>query len=138
MADGIEVSLDMTEWERVMREYPGKVNVWMDGLAEDTVTDTKLSMGTSPPGRVYSRGEGRVHVASLPGYPPNVDYAVLINAIEWEPTGRFERTVSVGTEYAEGLEDGTSETAARPFLRPAFDRLRQRIEPDARQNLSLE
>lgn len=118
-----DVTIDLSGFERVMRDYPGKVDRWLDGLAEDTVTDIRLSFGASP---------------SPPGGPPGVDTGTLRASISWEATGRFERTVMDGVEYGVKLEDGTDRIAPRPWMRPAFDRLRQKVEADARTNLNLE
>jgi hypothetical protein len=107
-----------------MREYPGKVNTWLDGFAENMVTEIKLSFGTSP---------------SPPGGPPGVDTGALRASITWENTGPFERTISDGVEYGVELEDGTERNGGpRPFMRPVFDRANQRIEGDARAKLNLE
>lgn len=132
-----EVVLDTSGIDKLLREEPGKVSRWLDGFAESIVTDIKLSFGTSPPGLTYTRG-GVTHVASQPGYPPNVDIGALINSIGWEPTGQFERTISDGVDYGLKLEDGTEDMQPRPFFAPAFYDAQKRIESDARANLGLE
>lgn len=78
-------------------------------------------------GRTYGR-----HQASAPGEPPATDTGALLN--NWpEPTGkRTAKGASVeggpGQEYAKHLELGTSKTAARPFMRPALDDNKKKIE----------
>ena len=133
----LEVTLDTSGLDRIMREMPGKVEAFLDWKAEDMVTEIKLSFGTSPPGIAYRRG-GVTHIASVEGYPPNIDIGDLEGSIDWEQTGKFERTISDGVEYGLPLEEGTDHIAARPFMRPAFDRAQQAIEPDARARLKLE
>jgi HK97 gp10 family phage protein len=132
-----EIKVDVSGLERLLREEPGKVETWLDSVAESIVTDVKLSFGTSPAGESYTRG-GVTHVASQPGYPPNVDIGTLTNTIRQEKTGTLERTVMDGVEYGLYLEDGTEHIEPRPFMRPAFDRARQTVERDAANNLGLE
>lgn len=134
----IEVRLDTTGMDRILATEPRKVQSWLRGFTADLNSQIMLSFGTSPPGRTYSRGQGRVHVASSPGYPPNVDSASLRNSMHWEQTGPLETTIYVGVEHGEWLEFGTSRIAPRPFMRPAFEDAQRRIEQDARSNLGLE
>lgn len=132
-----EVKVDVSGLDRILQTEPERVEAWLDMLSEDIVTDTKLSFGTSPPGREYTRG-GVTHVASQPGYPPNVDIASLTNSIHWKKTGKLERTVSDGVAHGVWMEDGTERIKPRPWMRPAFDRIRQRMERDAANRLRLE
>lgn len=139
MASGIEVKVDTKGLEKALREDPQKVGRWLDGFTEDTVGRIKLSFNTSPSGRVYKRGT-RTHTASVAGSPPNIDLGTLTNSITWEPTGELERTIYVGAEHGEYLEDGAEDIglAARPFMGPAFDDAQNRIEEDAAANLGLD
>ena len=132
-----DVVLNTDGLDNLIRDEPQKVDIWLDGFAESIVTFMKLSMGTSPAGMEYTRG-GVTHIASQPGYPPNVDIGALINSLGWEPTGQFERTIYAGTEYALPLEEGTEDIQPRPFVAPAFDDAQKRIERDAQENLGLE
>lgn len=131
------VVIDTTIMDKVLAEEPQKVGRWLSRLAESIVTDVKLSMNTSPPGESYTRGNV-THVASQPGYPPNVDIGTLRASIKWENTGPHERTISDGVEYGVWLEDGTESMAPRPFMGPAFERARQTYEQDAKDYLGLE
>lgn len=132
-----EVRLDVSGLDRLLQSEPGKVERWLGMVAEDIVTDIKTSFGTSPPGRTYTRGSV-THVASQPGYPPNVDIGSLWNTIRQEKTGNLEYTVMDGVEHGIYLEDGTEDIDPRPFMRPAFDRARSKIEQDAASRLGLE
>ena len=134
---GFRISVDLSGMDRVQRMAPQQAERWLAGYAEDLVTATKQSFGTSPPGRSHSVGQGRTHVASRPGYPPNVDTGQLRSSVRQERTGHLQRTVLVGAEYAERLEFGGGRTAARPFLRPQFDDFGKRMESDARRNLNI-
>lgn len=70
------------------------------------------------------------HVPSAPGEPPNNDSSVLADNIETirgsEP-GTIKYTVSSNAPYAAFLEFGTSKMAARPYMRPALEKNRERI-----------
>ncbi len=116
--------------------------------------DIKRSM-VAGTGQTYMKGKNKniVHVASAPGEPPAVDTGRLRASIStnWSDSflsrgktdskalpedgiGKPARrenlfTVVVGTNvvYAPWLEMGTRRMAARPFVRPAFDRMRSRI-----------
>lgn len=132
-----DVVLNTDGLDDLIRDEPGKVSKWLDGFAESIVTFMKLSMGTSPAGAEYTRG-GVTHIASQPGYPPNVDIGNLINTLGWEPTGQLERTIYAGTDYAQALEEGTEDIMPRPFFAPAFDDAQKRIERDAQENLGLD
>lgn len=137
MADNVQFTVNVDGLKRILQDEPGKVETWLDRIAEAIVTDIKLSMDTSPPGKSYTRG-GVTHVASQAGYPPNVDIGALWNSIKQEKTAPMERKISDGVEYGIHLEDGTENIDPRPFMRPAFDRARQTIEQDAVNNLGLE
>lgn len=137
MAD-IEVRLDTTGMDRLLATEPQKVGRWLSAFTQDLTNQIILSFGSSPPGRTYSRGQGRVHVASSPGYPPNVDEGSLWASVYWENTGPHHRTIYVGVEHGEWQELGTSRIAPRPFMRPAFEDAQKRIGQDARSNLGLE
>lgn len=137
MAKDAEIKVDVSGLEKLLQEEPHKVEAWLSSLAESIVTDVKLSFGTSPSGASYTRG-GTTHVASQPGYPPNVDIGTLMNTIRQEKTGTLEYQVMDGVEYGLYLEDGTEHIDPRPFMRPAFDAAGARMEQDAANNLGLE
>lgn len=144
MADesfGFDFEVDLSEMEALIRDMPSRVASFLDAEAEELVTDIKLSFGTSPPGRVYRR-KSKTHIASQPGYPPNVDMNRLRGSIKWTPEDRFTRDVHDGVEYGIYLELGTTRNpgelggekllgprsqgiAPRPFLGPAFERARR-------------
>lgn len=138
MAD-LDVTLDTDVLDRILAQEPGKVDSWLDGFAEEMVTNIKLSFGSSPPGLSYTRGSV-THVASQPDNPPNVDTGALRASIRWERTGKHERTIMAGTEYAEFLENGAEDVGLlpRPYMGPEFADAQRRIEGDARQKLGLD
>jgi len=123
MPDGANFTADFSGMDKLLREEPGKVDRFLDWMAESIVTDAKLSMGESP---------------SAPGDPPGVDTAALRASITWENTGPHERTISDGVEYGVYLEYGTEKMAARPWMVPAFARAQERMEQDAKDQLGLD
>jgi HK97 gp10 family phage protein len=66
----------------------------------------------------------RTHTASAPGQPPMSDTGRLANSITFDRLGDLTATVGSALNYAPWLEYGTSRMAARPFFRPAVERMR--------------
>lgn len=71
---------------------------------------------------------GRNHVPSSPGEPPNQDSGVLAGNIETTRAGKLRVRVTSKAGYSSALEFGTSKMAARPFMRPARDKMRPQVE----------
>lgn len=71
---------------------------------------------------------GPGHVPSQPGQPPNADTHQLDLSIDTvlSPT-RLSVIIQSRAPYSAALEFGTSKMAARPFLRPALRRHRNRL-----------
>ena len=70
---------------------------------------------------------GRFHVPSLPGEPPNENSGHLAGNIEATLRHPFLSEVASNAEYSAPLEFGTSKMDPRPFMRPARDKMRNRI-----------
>lgn len=68
----------------------------------------------------------RTHQASAPGQPPQTDTGRLASSISVRITG-YEAVIFSRTRYAEYLEFGTRDMAARPFFNPAVERNRPRF-----------
>lgn len=91
--------------------------------AERVVAETALGIeariktGMTEPksGRTYGS-----HVASAPGESPAIDTGLLVNSIQTEIDG-LSATVGTNAEQATALEFGSTHTAPRPFMQPAFD-----------------
>lgn len=79
---------------------------------------------------------GKNHVASKPGEPPNADTHVLANNIETTQPGRTRVIVSSNAPYSAPLEFGTSKMAARPFMRPARDKMKPQAKRLVEQALN--
>ncbi len=71
---------------------------------------------------------GKNHVPSAPGQPPNNDTSVLKGNIVNLQTGPLSAEVRSEAPYASSLELGTSKMEARPYMRPARDKLKPKIE----------
>ncbi|MBL9067816.1 MAG: HK97 gp10 family phage protein [Sphingopyxis sp.] len=76
-----------------------------------------------------SRGSvsGKEHKPAPVGQAPNYDTGVLSDSIEALDIDTLEKSVVVGAEYGSSLEFGTSKMGARPFLRPARNKLTKKI-----------
>jgi hypothetical protein len=139
----LKVTVDTKGLERVIQQEPGRVDKWLRGVAQQMVGDIKLSFNSGPAGRTYKRGPknkrgAKTHVASSPGYAPNVDIGTLRASIKAAPAGHLAYQISDGVNYGTWLEHGTARMAARPFMGPVFAAWEKKIEQDARENLDLE
>ncbi len=92
---------------------------------------TEIQTGTKS-GKTYKRttGSGSVieHRASAPGEAPATDAGVLVGSISTVPSAdptEAEARVIVTAEYGAALELGREDGSieARPFIRPAADRI---------------
>lgn len=77
-----------------------------------------------------SRGSvsGKNHVPSAPGEPPNRDTGVLQAHLVTENIKPLVAEVRSEAEYAGDLEFGSEDVAARPYMRPARDKEKPKIE----------
>lgn len=138
----LKVTVDTKGLEELIRTEPKTVDRWLRGVAETMVGDIKLSFGSGPAGRAYKRGPknkkgAKTHVASSPGYAPNVDIGTLRASIHQTRAGNLTYHIAAGTIYAEYLEYGTARMAARPYMTPVFEAWGSKIEKDAQENLDL-
>lgn len=93
-------------------------------------TDIVRSVQRGPAsGRVYQKyNPRRSHRASAPGQAPMSDTGRLANSITFDKQGPLTATVGSHLAYAVHLEYGTIKMAARPFFRPAVERIRGEFE----------
>lgn len=82
---------------------------------------------------------GAGHIPSAPGSPPSRDTGVLDGNIETEIKAQMPPTVTVTSKapYSAYLEFGTSKMAARPFMRPATERNRDKITRSVRDAVNI-
>ena len=132
----LRIKVDLSGLGRHERDMERQLERSLARIAEGIVTDTKLSFGTSTGGRTYRRGRGRTFTRpACPGKPPAVDTGTLRASMRQERSGKLERTVYTGVEYAEYLELGTPKVRARPFLAPQFERAGRTMERELKKGL---
>jgi HK97 gp10 family phage protein len=89
----------------------------------------KLQLSKPGTGRLYERGR-TTHQASAPNEPPAPDTGALRSSVGSEVVGGVLR-VGVGMPYAPYLEFGTLDAggaiAPRPFMRPAYESVKDRM-----------
>lgn len=80
---------------------------------------------------------GAKHVASAPGEPPNNDTGHLASNIEISREGPFTSRVTSNAAYSKALEFGTSKMSARPFMRPARDKMKGKAERILNEKINI-
>lgn len=81
--------------------------------------------------------QGKGHIPSRPGEPPNRDTGVLDQNIVAKKTGDLTAEVASQAPYSAALEFGTSTIDERPFMRPATQKNRAKIEKLAGRAVSV-
>lgn len=84
----------------------------VEDAAERVAADAAISITS---GSIQGKG----HIRSKPGEPPNAEWGQLHTSIKVEKVDDLHWRVAVYAPYAAHLEFGTSRMAARPFLKPA-------------------
>jgi len=75
-------------------------------------------------GEIYRRGSVN-HTASKPGDAPNVDTGTLVNSLFVAKVDQLTYKVGTNIDYGTHLEFGTRNMAARPWLKPAFNKTKE-------------
>lgn len=135
----LKLKVDKQKLDAIIKNEPEEADRWLRGIAFQIVGDIKLSFGTSPDGRAYQRenngkSKGVIHIASVPGYPPNVDTGSLRASIDAERLGHLKYIIHDGVEYGVSLEFGKERVAPRPFMKPVFDDWQKKILDDAKSH----
>ena len=114
------------ELRRLSDDLRREVGQVVLGAAVEMRADIVTSIQRGPAsGRVYEKyNPRRTHKASAPGQAPMSDTGRLANSITFDRVGDLTATVGSALNYAPWLEYGTSRMAARPFFRPAVERMR--------------
>ena len=126
---GMDVAYDNDVLLALIESLGPDVDDWLNGVAHKIEADVKLSFGDSPDGQSYTR-RGITHVASVAGYPPNVDLGNLRASIHVTRSSYLHYKISDGVLYGIYLEDGTENIAPRPFINPAIMRMKDQIADD--------
>jgi hypothetical protein len=102
--------VDKRRLTQLIRQLPGAADDALNAAAQEALAQIVLSFGKSP---------------SAPGSPPGVDTGTLRGSMRVEKTGDLEYQVMDGVEYGVYLELGTARMAARPFVTPVIETMRQ-------------
>jgi len=92
--------------------------------------DVKKSFPKIGTGRVYSKGKGKIHIASMPGEPPAIDTGNLRASIQSKVQVRGINVLGeVGSDmpYSLYLELGTKTMTKRPYLMPTVRKDKRKI-----------
>lgn len=114
MPADFRVEVDTRNLRKWLARLDGAGDDVVGKLATDTQADIQTHFSTRSP--------------SAPGSPPGVDTGLLKNSIRAERVKLMLWKVSAGTPYAVHLEFSTARMAARPFFRPALERLKKRAK----------
>ena len=113
------------KYDEVLKQYDRQVKQTLARactLVKNTAQQSIQSHQSS--GRRYGN-----HVASTAGNPPNSDQGHLAGNIFVNlDSDRKAGSVESRANYSEALEFGTSKMAARPFMQPALEENRNKIE----------
>ena len=99
-------------------------------MVQNTAKESILKGGT---GRTYEKYEPRrTHTASAPNQPPASDTGFLASQITMDVDVKSNGTV-VGqiissAPYSKALEFGTTQMTERPFMQPALEKNKRKIE----------
>jgi HK97 gp10 family phage protein len=108
----------------VMAEIATKSDTIINAAALEVRTEAQNSMRPPKSGRIYRvPGFSRTYQASAPGEAPAIRTGNLRSSILVEFVGPCYRRVGTNVEYAKYLEFGTRRISARPFLRPALEKV---------------
>jgi HK97 gp10 family phage protein len=137
----VTVTAPAFDWDGLNAAAQSAAEATMLGCMQLVANDAKRSVARGPKsGHVYDTrfvtlGNGRVvpigsrppHQASAPGEAPATDTGRLVASIIASASG-LTGLVEARTLYAVHLEYGTRHMQARPFMVPAAERNRARIE----------
>lgn len=76
--------------------------------------------------------QGKGHVPSAPGEPPNLETGVLTAGVTARSTGPLKAVAESAAPHAVPLEWGTSKMEERPYMRPAAKTVRASFTADVR------
>ena len=82
-------------------------------------------------------GLSATHQASAPGEAPASDTGRLASSITFDQAGPLTATVGSNLAYSVYLEFGTRKIAARPYFRPAVERMRPKFQQRLERALGI-
>jgi HK97 gp10 family phage protein len=105
-----------------------------EGAAKELEGIIKKELNTgSGTGKVYEN-DNRLHRASSPGQTPKTDSGDLSKSISSRKTGTGSSEMLINSPYAGALEYGTSKMRPRPFVAPAINELKKRVNKKLKDN----
>ena len=118
--------LDKRLKENKVKSYVSRATLMVEGTAKESIQKG----GT---GILYEKYKPRrSHRASAPKEPPATDTGFLVSNISMnvkkEPNGVIIGQVISSAPYSEHLEFGTTNMTERPFMHPALEKNRRKIQ----------
>lgn len=122
---------DKFKWygDRILKKITGKAEKALTKVAIATTNSAKLSMTEPKSGAPVPPGQGsrgghpwQKRQRSAKGEAPAVQTGALRASVTYTTPKRGMRYVGTNIKYGLHLEVGTSVMAARPWLRPAFNK----------------
>lgn len=109
----MRIELDMAKLESIAANIPGGAGRVVQKMAQDCEHYIKNDFSPTSP--------------SSPGQPPAVDTGNLKNSVLAEDVSLLTWVVNIGAPYGVHLEYGTNRMAARPFVKPATEKVRNNL-----------
>lgn len=130
--DDVELRLD-----EIMENARDNIDKYVRAGAVEVLSSSVESMQRGvKTGKVYKRGDDKEHQSSAPGEAPATDTGNLASSVmmvESKDDGYW--LVGTDEDYGEYLEFGTEDMKARPWLIPALEENRDKIERKIQQAL---
>jgi len=121
------------------KQVDAKTRFVLDNVARKMANSAKERINAhESKGKPYKRGKN-THYASVAGAFPNADSGNLVSNIFSEllqgrkPAAKFG--VRAGVPYSYALEFGSDRIAARPFIRPTYNKFKKDIIRDLENEL---
>lgn len=110
--------------QRVFAEINSSVDKVINAAALDVRSEVQTSMRGPKSGRTYRvPGTKKTYTASAPGEAPAIPTGTLRSSIQVEFIALNHRRVGSNSDHALPMEIGTRRMKARPYLRPALDKV---------------
>jgi len=119
----MSVTFEHRVLDLLINNTPDHLDQWVRAVGQEMLGDVKLSFNTSPAGETYVR-RSVSHVASQPGYPPNIDTGALRASLRVEKVGELSYRLQDGVQYGYWLEIGTPKMKKRPYIVPVVEKWR--------------
>lgn len=125
MADPLRFTIEVSP--EATQQISSQAGPIVRAVATGIIAEMKRLMSLPKSGRAYRRGRRAIHVASAPGEAPGIDTGTLMASMGFQMTSPTTAEVSINAEYAAYLEFGTIRMAARPYIQPALEKVRDQF-----------